>query len=279
MSNRFTRDYILKIQLPSETVEIRPPFNISFSANESSLNRALNSLNMKIPGLNENTRQKLIKKELDRNVRLPIQLEVGYLGKLYVAFKGSIRTGELTREGAIFVNNLECYDGHPDFTQAFTSKTVESKSLAVDAILEDMPNTGKGSITAISNTTRPRVLVGSSSDLLSTIAEDKEFYIKDEKIFILGEDDTISSIAPLVSAKTGLKNTPQQDHIDTSFVTVLNPTLKIGGLCTLESISNPAVNGVYRIFQITTNGQYKGASAAWEQVVTCRKANNFKVVR
>lgn len=277
MSSRFTRDYRLTIQLPSEVVEIRPPFNISFSANESSLNRALNSLNMKIPGLNSNTRQKLVKHELDVNNYLPIQLEIGYLGKVYVAFKGSIRTGELLREGAIFVNNLECYDGHPDFTSAFTSKTVATKSLAVDAILEDMPNTNKGSITAIGNTTRPKVLIGASSDLLATIAEDKEFYIKDEKIFILGEDDVISSIAPLVNAKTGLKNVPQQDHIDTTFVTVLNPTLKIGGLCQIESIGNPAVNGLYRIFQITTNGTYKGAQ--WEQVVTCRAATNYKVVR
>lgn len=276
MSNRFTRDYRVTIQLKGEVVEIRPPFNISMSANESSLNKSLNSLNLKIPGLKESTRLKLIKFELDKDKYLPIKVEVGYLGKLYTAFKGSVRTGELSREGATFVNTLECFDGHPDFTSAFTSKTVERKSLSVDAILEDMPNTGKGSITSFQESTRPKVLVGASSDLLATIAEDKEFYIKDEKIFIIGQDDVISNIAPLVNARTGLKNVPQQDHIETTFTTVLNPTLKIGGLCQLESIGNPAVNGLYRIFQVTTNAQYKGA---WEQVVTCRPISNYKVVR
>ena len=120
------------------------------------------------------------------------------------------------------------------------------------------------------------MLIGSSSHLLATIAEGKEFYIKDERIFILSENDVSSLIAPLVNAATGLKGTPQQDHIDTTFQTVLNPTLKIGNLCKLESVTNPAVNGVYRIYQITTDGAYKGT---WGQTVSCRKAVDTKVVR
>jgi hypothetical protein len=276
MSNRFSRDFELTIGLGTSQVIIVPPFNISFSAVESSLNKALNKLNVSIPGLQESTRQKLIKYELDKDKYFPIQLKVGYQGKMYRAFKGSVRTGELSRSGATFVNSLECYDGHPDFTQAFTSRSVKGKQQAIDAILSDMPNTGKGAITTLQETTRPKVLIGSSSHLLATIAEGKEFYIKDEKIFILGEDDVSSLIAPLVSAGTGLKGTPQQDHIDTTFQTVLNPTLKIGNLCKIQSVTNPALNGVYRIYQITTDGTYKGA---WGQVVTCRKAVNSKVVR
>lgn len=276
MSSRFTRDYRLTIGLDSSQVVIRPRFNISFSSTENIFNKALNKLNVKIPGLQESTRLQLIKYELDKDTYLPIQLEVGYEGKLYRAFKGSVRTGELTREGAIFVINLECYDGHPDFTQAFTSKTVKGRELAIDAILEDMPNTDKGIVTTLANTLRPKVLIGPSSELLSRIAEGKEFYIKDEKIYITNSDEVVSAVAPVVSAKTGLKGVPQQDHIDTVFTTVLNPTLKIGGLCYLESVTNPSVNGNYKIHQITTNGEYKGV---WEQVVTCRKANSYKVVR
>lgn len=276
MSNRFTRDYELTIGLGASLVTIRPPFSIGFSANENIFNRALNKMNISIKGLQESTRQKLIKYELDKNKYFPIQLKLGYQGKLYRVFKGSVRIGELTREGATFVNNLECYDGHPDFTQAFTSKTVKGRALSIDAILEDMPNTGKGVVTTLTETLRPKVLVGSSSDLLASIAEGKEFYIKDEKIFMLNSDEVISSLAALVSAKTGLKGVPNQDHIDTTFNTVLNPSLKVGGLCSIESVTNPAVNGVYKIYQITTSGEYKGS---WGQVVTCRKAGAYKVIR
>lgn len=276
MSNRFTRDFILKIGLGSSMVEIRPPLNISFSATENIFNKALNKLNLKIPGLQKSTREKLIKYELDRNKYFPVSLEIGYEGKLYRAFKGSVRTGELSREGAMFTNSLECYDGHPDFTQAFTSRTVSGRSLSIDAILEDMPNTNKGAVTTLNDTLRPKVLVGSSSELLSKIAQGKEFYIKDEKIFMLNTEEVVSAVAPLISAKTGLKGVPQQDHIDTVFTTVLNPTLKIGGLCVIESVNNPGVNGTYKIYQITTSGAYKGT---WEQTVTCRKANAYKVIR
>lgn len=276
MSSRFRRDYKLTIGIGSTKVEIVPPFNIGFSAVENTYNRSLNKLNVTITGLKPSTRQQLIKYELDQSRYLPIELLIGYQGKMYRAFKGSVRVGELSRDGATFTNTLECYDGHPDFTESYTSRIAEGRELAIGVILGDMPNTEKGSITTLGNTLRPKVLVGSSSKLLSDIAQGKEMYIKDEKLFILNENEISSSIAPVVSAETGLKNTPQQDHIDTTFTTVLNPTLKIGQLCELVSKTNPAVNGVYRIFQIVTSGQYKGV---WEQTVTCRKASNYKVVR
>lgn len=276
MSNRFTRDYRITIGIGASKVVITPPFSIAFSVTENVLNRALNKLNLKITGLQQSTREKLIKFELDKSKYFPILFEVGYKDKMYRAFKGSIRIGEVNREGATFVNNLECYDGHPDFTQAFTSRTVKGRELSIDAILKDMPNTEKGAITRLNETIRPKVLVGASSDLLAKIAQGNEFYIKDEKIFMLGSDDVVSSLAPLVSARTGLKGVPQQDHIDTSFTTVLNPSLKIGGLCDIESVTNPGVNGLYKIYQIVTSGAYKGT---WEQAITCRRAYNYEVVR
>lgn len=276
MSNRFTRDYILTIGIGSQKVEIRPPFNISFSAIENVDNRALNKLQVKIPGLKESTRLKLIKYELDKSIYLPIELFVGYEGNIHRIFKGSVQTGTLSREGAMFVNTLDCQDGHPDFNEAYTSKTVKSTDLAIDGIISDMPNTEKGTITTLQSISRPRVLVGSSSDLLSQIAGDKQLYIKDEKLFILNENEVVSRIAAVVNANTGLKSTPVQDHIETTFTTMLNPALKIGHLCELESVTNPAVNGLYKIWQISTNGSYKGV---WEQTVTCRKQNDYVVVR
>ena len=276
MSDRFTRDFKLTIGLGSSQVIVVPPFNISFSAVESSLNKALNKLNITVPGLKSSTRQKLIKYELDKTKYFPVELQIGYRGNLYRVFKGSVRTGEMSRTGSTFVNSMECYDGYPDYTEAFTSKTVKGGAQAIDAILADMPNTGKGAITTLQETSRPKVLIGSSSHLLATMAEGNEFYIKDEQIFILGSDEVLSSLAPLVNAATGLTDTPKQDHIDTTFSTILNPSLKISHLCQLESVTNPAVNGTYRIYQITTDGAYKGS---WRQTVTCRKAVNAKVIR
>ena len=274
MSNRFTHDFILTIGLGAQKVEIRPPMNISFSATENVDNRALNKLQVKIPGLKESTRLKLIKYELDKSVYLPIELIAGYQGNINRVFKGSVQTGVLSRE-TTFINTLDCQDGHPDFNESYTSQTVTSRDLAVDALLGDMPNVQKGTITKLNPTSRPKVLVGSSSEMLSVIAEGKQMYIKDEKLYILNNNEVVSAIAPIVSAQTGLMNTPVQDHIETTFTTKLNPSLRIGHLCELISVTNPAVNGLYKIWQIVTSGTYKGA---WEQTVTCRAQNNYVVV-
>ena len=60
------------------------------------------------------------------------------------------------------------------------------------------------------------------------------------------------------------------------FDTKLNPMLVIGGLCAVESVTNPALNGVYKIYQIETSGQNNGA--AWYQKVVCQPAGSYKVV-
>lgn len=275
MSSRFTRDYILTIGLGAQKVEIRPPMNISFSAIENVDNRALNKLQVKIPGLKESTRLKLIKYELDKSIYLPIELIAGYEGSIHRIFKGSVQTGALSRDGQLTIT-LDCQDGHPDFNEAYTSQTVTSRALAIDALIGDMPHVKKGIITQLKELSRPKVLVGSSSALLSEIAEGRQMYIKDEKLYLLNENEVISGIAPIVSAETGLKGIPVQDHIETTFTTMLNPSLKIGQLCELVSSKNPAVNGLYKIWQIVTNGAYKGV---WEQTVTCRAQNDYKVVR
>lgn len=277
MSVRFGRDYKLTIGLGSEAVEIVPPFEISFSALENIQNRALNKMNISIKGLKQSTRLKLIKYELDVYKYLPIKLEVGYRGRLYQAFKGSVKIGEMKREGATWASVLECADGWPAFNNAFTSKTVKGRKLAIETIVGDMENVDIGAVTELTETIRPKVLVGAGSELLATISQGKEMYIKDEKLYVFGSDDVGSAVAPLVSALTGLVDTPVEDHIETTFNTILNPTLRIGGLCVIESITNPSINGTYKVYQISTNGEYKGEN--WSQTVTCRKANNYKVVR
>ena len=175
------RDYRLVIGLGSRAVEIRPPFNIAFSGLESVQNRNLNKCNVTIYGLKSDTRQRLIKYELDRQNYIPMYLDIGYDGLLYQAFKGSVRIGKMSREGASWKVDIECKDGGFDYLNAYTNRVVEGRNNAIDAILQDMPNTGRGAITKLEETTRPKVLVGSSSELLSKIGQGREFYIKDEK--------------------------------------------------------------------------------------------------
>lgn len=311
----FYRDYRLTVGIGNQAVIIQPPITISFKGLETVDKKSLGKLSVSINGLKPSTRLQLLKSE-DEEKYIPVRLEVGYDGKLRQVFQGSVKSGAVKREGATHIVSLECEDGGHDYINAFTSRTVRGKDQVVDSVLQDMPNTKKGSVTKQQALIRPKVLVGSSSKILTdTLAPDESFFIKDERVHILKANEVTSGNIPVVNARSGLLNTPQATKIsaqddggkkaktptnepdsdpagkkdtDSStlapqskgqlvFDTKLNPMLRIGGLCALESVTNPALNGVYKIYQIETSGQNNGA--AWHQKVVCQPAGNYHVVR
>lgn len=311
----FYRDYRLTVGIGNQAVIIEPPMTVSFKALETVDKKSLGKLSVSINGLKPSTRLQMVKSEDDRKY-IPVKLEVGYDGKLRQVFQGSVKSGTVSREGPIHIVSLECEDGGHDYINSFTSRTVRGKEQVVDSVLLDMPNTKKGSVTSQQQLIRPKVMVGSSSKILTDmLAPDESFFIKDERIHILKDDEVTSGNIPVVNARSGLLNTPQstkgsaqadgsqkpastnspntdpggtgKDDVDSStlpsqikgqivFDTKLNPMLRIGGLCAMESNTNPALNGVYKIYQIETSGQYTGA--AWSQKVTARPAGNYKVI-
>lgn len=311
----FYRDYRLTVGIGNQAVIIEPPITVSFKALETVDKKSLGKLSVSINGLKPSTRLQLLKSE-DEEKYIPVRLEVGYDGKLRQVFQGSVKSGAVKREGAIHIVSLECEDGGHDYINAFTSRTVRGKDQVVDSVLQDMPNTKKGSVTKQQALIRPKVLVGSSSKILTdTLAPDESFFIKDERVHILKANEVTSGNIPVVNARSGLLNTPQATKIsaqddggkkaktptnepdsdpagkkdtDSStlapqskgqlvFDTKLNPMLRIGGLCALESVTNPALNGVYKIYQIETSGQNNGA--AWHQKVVCQPAGNYSVIK
>lgn len=310
----FYRDYRLTVGIGNQAVIIEPPITVSFKALETVDKKSLGKLSVSINGLKPSTRLQLLKSE-DEEKYIPVRFEVGYDGKLRQVFQGSVKSGAVKREVAIHIVSLECEDGGHDYINAFTSRTVRGKDQVVDSVLQDMPNTKKGSVTKQQALIRPKVLVGSSSKILTdTLAPDESFFIKDERVHILKANEVTSGNIPVVNARSGLLNTPQATKIsaqddggkkakmptnepdtdpagkkdtDSStlaksskgqivFDTKLNPMLVIGGLCAVESVTNPALNGVYKIYQIETSGQNNGA--AWYQKVVCQPAGNYSVV-
>ncbi|MFU2148837.1 hypothetical protein ACM55O_21310 [Hafnia paralvei] len=311
----FYRDYRLTVGIGNQAVIIEPPITMSFKALETVDKKSLGKLSVSINGLKPSTRLQLLKSE-DEEKYIPVRLEVGYDGKLRQVFQGSVKSGAVKREGAIHIVSLECEDGGHDYINSFTSRTVRGKDQVVDSVLQDMPNTKKGSVTKQQALIRPKVLVGSSSKILTdTLAPDESFFIKDERVHILKANEVTSGNIPVVNARSGLLNTPQSTKIsaqddggkkgktptnepdtdpagkkdtDSStlaksskgqivFDTKLNPTLVIGGLCAVESVTNPALNGVYKIYQIETSGQNNGA--AWYQKVVCQPAGSYRVIK
>jgi hypothetical protein len=272
--NRFMRNYELVISLKSGDVRITPPFRIQFEAFKS-INRSLNKATIKIYNLAKDKYNELRKDEGEKKY-LKCSLSVGY-DDLGVVFQGNINDSEIRREGTDIITTLICIDGGYDFLNSFTSKTITNKSELVDTVLKDMPNTNKGKVTKQKPILRPKVLVGNSVKILEKNLQDGEdYFIDGEKLYILKSNEVISDFAPLVNSETGLLTTPSIQDKKLVFDTLMNPLLRCGGLCKLETIYEPKLNGIYRIEAITYSGDIDGDD--WSQSVQCKMIKDYKVV-
>lgn len=299
MTDRFLRDYRLTIGIGAQAVTILPPFRIRFSVDKSD-KADLNKATIKIDGLNPDKRRRLVrdadekpKKEKKNGETVaapvptsnsnsgyfPVLLEIGYQGKLETIFRGSIDEAGSTRENdGQFITTISAMDGGEDFLRGFVATTVTSKAAAVDAALGTMPNTKKGKIGAMGDITRPKVLVGNSMAVVSEMLDPgQRWFIDDERLNILGGTEVVSSFIPVVSAETGLQNTPEADKKEVTVTTWLNPSLKVGGLYQLVSVTAPHRNGIYKISLITYSGDTDGSD--WSQRVTGTIAENYVVPR
>ncbi len=239
---------------------------IAFKAFKS-IYGGLNKATVQIYNLKEPTRLKLVKDPEDTEVIIPFSLSVGYGEDVDVIFKGDMFTGETERKGTDFITKIESLDGGFDFLNSFTSKTVKGKDAALDTLIGDMPNTAKGFITGQEQVVRPIVLVGNTAELIrQQLKVDETYYIDNEVLNIIKKTELTGSFVPIVSAQTGLMNTPKRLNKRVTFSTLLNPSLKIGESCQLVSVTAPHLNGIYKLEDVGISGDYYGTD--WTQEVT-----------
>lgn len=266
------RAYRLTIIRGSRAIIIKNPFKIAFSCDES-IKSSGNQMRLQLWGLGRENRISLVKDEDDKE-HVGIELMVGYREKMPLLFKGSLMKGSFERQGADFINTLDCTDGGSDIQYAYTSACVGSKSEAIRTCLGSYQNVETGTVTAQQELIRPQVLVGNSSILVKKmIPPEQDFFITNEQAFILGRNEVRKGYAPLVSAKTGLIGIPQSAGKELEFDTMMNPTLELGAMMVLNSVQNPKLNGVYKIIAMTTVGESHGES--WFQHVKAVRAEGF----
>lgn len=272
---RFNRDYKLVITKDEKEITVSPPIRIVFDASKS-INGGLNKLNLKVYNLNEATRLSIVKDKED-NTYVGIKLYVGYDNRLELIFKGSIFRAQNIREGAEYYNSIECLDGGVDYLHSFTSRTVKGGKV-VETLLQDMPNTTIGKVADIQALIRPKVLVGNTTKIIDEfVSDDMSWYIDNEQLYIIGENQVVSKLIPIVDASTGLLNTPENDLKKITFSTILNPAIRIGGQVNLISKTAPHLNGVYKVDTIVFKGDNYGND--WTQTISGYLSDNSEVLR
>jgi len=273
--SRFDRDFELTVSVGGgREVIVKPPMRISFSANKS-VSGGLNKLTCRIYDLQSSNRLALTKDAEGREV-IPISLRVGYKGTMALIFKGTVFRGQNFREGPDFITELESQDGGAQVLGTFISTTVRGKNRAIEAVRQ-ATGLGKGKMTTQEPLVRPRVMIGPTARVLDELLEEgATWYVDDEQLYVLKSDDVISNFVPVVNTVTGLLNTPTREQSKVTFDTLMNPTLRIGALCKLESQSAPHMNGLYRIIEMGYSGDNYGTS--WTMSITALPAGDYTVL-
>lgn len=263
----FNRDYVLVVTKGTSETTITPPFRISFKCDKSVSGDGLNKLQCSVYGIKESTRQ-IFHRDNDNDSLVKVKLSVGYQGSIKLLFSGDLHRGGSLLTDNSYVTTFEAMDGGKDYLDSYTSATVTGKANAIDKILQDMPNTEKGKITELKDLVRPKVLMGASSKLLEDLtADDETFFIDNGKVNIIKANEVSGSYTPVVSAETGLINTPEKENGKVTFETMLNPLIVLGGRVNLESVVDKLLNGVYKVTNISYVGDTRGND--WKQTVTC----------
>ena len=261
--NRFLRDYELKITTKEQEIVIKSPINIDFDCEKSIESNGLNRLNLKIYNLTEAKRNQLVK-DKDANKYIRVQLSIGYEGNIKQVFQGNVARAYPDRQGGDMISFLECLDGVEDVKNSFTSSKASTKKEAVETILKDMPNTSIGKITEQNSIYRSKIIMGNSFEELKKLLQpDEIMFIDDEKLYIIKDSEVALNYAPVVNADTGLIGIPRKEGEYVEVSTILNPHIKVGGLCKLESIYAPYLSGTYRVESSSFKGSFDGSD--WSQ--------------
>ena len=265
---RFIRDFELVVGVgDAQAVKVVPPIRISFTA-EKNTDGTLSKLSVKVYNLKDKTRDYLTKSEDDKKY-IPVSLSVGHQGQKRLIFKGNVRQAGWQIEGADFVTTLEAEDGGADIVQSYTSTVAGSKREAIAKLVSDMKHTKLAGVSSVDETTRPIILVGNSHDQIKKLSGAREVFIEDEQLFILDKEAARKGYAPLVNASTGLLDKPEVEAGKITFITIINPTLKLGGMCKLESARAPKLSGAYKITAIMYSGDTEGQD--WIQKIEAVK--------
>lgn len=269
MSNRFNRDYYLKITTPNQTIEIAPPLNIEFDAEKSITSNGLNRLNLKIYNLTDAKRNQLVKAKEEKKY-IKVQLSVGYEGNIKQVFQGNVSRAYPDRQGGELISFLECLDGLADVKESFTSGIATTKKQAITTILKDMPNTSLGKIVEPNKIYRNKVIMGNShQEIKKLVQPDEIMFIDDEKLYIIKDTEVADNYAPLINSDTGLMGIPRKEGEYVDVTTRINPAIKIGGLVKLESIYAPYLDGSYRVETSSFKGGYD--SSDWTQTIKIKQ--------
>lgn len=259
MAVKFQRNYQLQIEGSDQsTIVVTPPLTVEFDIIRNILSSA-NTSSVRVLNLARSRRDVIRKNINDYNDLRLVQLRAGYGEDLPVLFSGNVNQAWSFREGVDVISQMECYDGGFDFVNANTARTVAAGTERKDIpamLAQDFRTVKIGAVgSALSGKIgRGQAFKGSTMSLLREMTGGG-FFVDNGRLNILADNEYIETPSvPVVNAASGLLGTPIWQDSIIHFSMLLEPNLVAGQLITLDSQTEPSLNGQYKVISLHHRG-------------------------
>lgn len=232
------------------------PFTLEFDIKRNNL-QSTNVAQIKIYNLSEAHRQQIAKDEFQYDVYRLVQLNAGYGTNRPVIFKGNANHIWSVREGVNFVTTIEAFDGGDALINSTTNKSFAAGTpipQVLRSIAGDLKNVKVGAIGAYTGALpRGNTYSGTPADHLTTLTNGG-FYIDNEKVFLLNDDECVLGELFVINSAAGLLNTPIRSKQMIYFDILFEPRIVMCQQLILQSITDKNFNGQYKVISISHRG-------------------------
>jgi len=261
---KFGRNYLLSIETASgKTIKIGPPFTVEFDITRNTLTSA-NVAQFRVYNLSPENRNQIRFNVFDTGIFRGLKFEAGYGSDLGIAFSGGINIAWSVREGVNFISQIECFDGGFAFANGTTNQQfpagVAQKSV-IAAISKDLPHTSTGAIGSYPGVlSKGNAYSGNTGKILDELTGGGAFI--DNGIFnALNSNEYIAETNDItvINTESGLLGTPIREPSVVRFDMLFEPRLSVGQKINLQSETEEAYNGVYKVTGVKHRGVISGA--------------------
>lgn len=263
---KWTRNYILSIQVSGGWIDITMPYTMSFNISRSTMAQA-NTGHFTVLNLSEDTRRKIYKDKFKTEVYKGIELRAGYGDKketLPLIFKGNIMQAYSQRNGVNYETTIEAYDGGFSYVNATTGRSFTEGTpdkQIIETLIKDLPHVSVGKVGSFTEKlVKGNSMQGSTIELLKNITK-SNFFIDNEKAYCLNENECFRGNLQKITSDTGLLGSPLREEALLTFSIMFEPRLQIGQYVKLESTTEKLFNGEYKVIGVEHNGVISDAKS------------------
>lgn len=279
---KWTRNYILTVQVDhnaQDYIDIKSPLTLNFNIKRS-CNASANKASFTILNLAEETRRKVFMDRYQTLYYKGVELRAGYgddKEEWPLIFKGNIEQAFSKRSGVNYETTIDAFDGGFAYRNGATERTFAKDTTdkqIINTLLEDLPHIKKGAIGNFdAKLPKGNAYSGNTMKILNDVTEG-HLFIDLEKLNCLRRYEGIAGNMAIINSDAGLLGSPLREESFLTFEMIFEPRIQIGQFVQLDSQTESAFNGTYKVIGLEHSGTISGAQSG-----TCKTKVSLNYIK